>query len=151
MHITTIWASVGLLLLVCEFFVPGVFLMFFGLGALVVAALMLVCPFLSVAWQLVICGIVSIALLLLLRKRLAKTFVGRTIVSQDNLDDDFTGRTAVVTSDIEPGKAGKIELNGAEWKATADEAITSGETVAIVSRDGLTLLVRKTYSANRIG
>ena len=139
----TIWASAGLFLLVCEFFVPGVFLMFFGLGALVVAALMLVCPFLSLAWQWVIFAVVSLALLLLLRKRMAKTFVGRTMVSNDNLDDDFTGRTATAVTDIAPDKSGKVELNGAEWNAVASEGISAGATVAILSRDGLTLRVRK--------
>lgn len=141
--VITSWASLGLILLVCEVFVPGVFLVFFGLGALVVAALLLACPFLSIAWQWIIFSVVSLLLLLILRKRLAKTFVGRTIVSKEDLDDEFTGHTATATTGIAPDKPGKIELNGTMWNAVADETIAAGDAVTVVSREGLNLRVRR--------
>ena len=138
-----VWAAFGLFLLVCEFFVPGIFLMFFGIGALVAALLSWIIPVMPVACQWIVFAVVSLASLLMLRKRMKKVFAGRTTVSQDKLDDDFTDRRATAVTPLEPGAVGKVELHGAEWAATADEPIPANAQVVVVSRDGLQLKVRK--------
>lgn len=140
---SVIWAATGLFLLVCEFFVPGVFLMFFGIGALVSALIVWLCPAIPVAWQCVVFAVVSLATLLLLRKRLKQVFSGRTSYSSDALDDDFTGKTATASTPLAPGETGKVEMRGTEWEAVSDEAIPAGAKVVVVSRDGLLLTVRK--------
>jgi membrane protein implicated in regulation of membrane protease activity len=141
--VPALWAAAGLFLMIAEFFVPGVFLMFFGFGALASALLAWIWPSLPYAWQWVFFAAVSVTMLLLLRKRMGKVFGGRTTVSKDDLNADFIGNTAVALTDLAPGQAGKVEINGVGWNAEAAEPIRAGTAVVIVSRDGLTFTVRK--------
>ena len=75
------------------------------------------------------------------------TFKGKKAKS---VDDDYAdanvGKTAVVTKDIAPNKAGEIKLQGSFWMATADSEISTGESVKVlgqISEDGLTFKVEK--------
>jgi len=48
-----------------------------------------------------------------------------------------------VISFISPNFKGKVELHGTNWNATADEDINEGEIVEIISKDNLTLTVKR--------
>ena len=143
MSIPICWAVAGLALLILEFFVPGVFLMFFGFGAIVTALSAWIFPGMTLPLQWGVFSVLSLVLLLSLRKWMAQTFRGRVTVSADGLDDDFAGHAATAVTDIAPGRPGKVELNGADWTAEAEEPIPAGAPVTIVARKGLVLTVRK--------
>jgi len=141
-----IWFVVGLVLILLEFTMPGVILVFFGIGAWIVTVLVYFDALTSLTSQLFVFGAASVALLLVLRKWVKDKFYGHITGSQDlsqNLDE-FVGRNVLVLADVAPDKTdGLVEFKGANWSAVADEEIKKGETATIIKNDGLTLIVKK--------
>ena len=139
-----IWFLVGLVFLLAELVAPGLVIMFFGIGAWIVALVCLLKP-ISINIQLIIFIVVSPLVLFALRNRFKTLFSGHTSATQNPAKDmdDFIGKRAVVKELIVPHKSGKIEFNGTLWSADATEEIAVGENVHIVSRDNLLLKVKK--------
>ena len=138
-----IWFLVGFVLVLCELVIPGLVIVFFAVGAWVVAAVCLVSdPSLNVQLGVFI---VSSALSLLVARRWVKSvFKGFGAAKQDmNVDmDDFVGQRAVVTKAIAPGTPGKVEFHGTDWNAEAQEEIGVGVSVEIIQKDNLTFNVK---------
>jgi membrane protein implicated in regulation of membrane protease activity len=131
-----------LVLLGVEVFTPGgFFVLFFGVGALVVAVLV----GLGVggpAWaQWLIFSVVSVVSLLLFRSRLLAWF-GRG--EAGSRLDTLEGEVATPLEDLAPGAIGKAELRGTSWTAhnAGDRALARGQRCRVVRVDGLTLHVR---------
>jgi membrane protein implicated in regulation of membrane protease activity len=137
------WALAGIGLMICEFAMPGLILLFFGLGALFTALLTWLLP-LSLPLQLLVFTIASLVSLFALRRFLKPIFTGRTTaVQEDALSEGMTGSEGVVSEPITPGTAGKIILNGTAWKAESEEALEAGQTVVVVGQKSLTLFVKR--------
>ena len=132
-----VWFLIGLVLIVAEFAVPGLVIIFFGLGAWV-AALTLLAVELSLFSQIVIFLVVSIAALLALRKR----FMAVAEQTPD-LTDEFIGKTAVVEARVVKGAYGKVKFKGALWKAEteSDRALEKGTFVKIAGYESIILKV----------
>jgi len=140
-----IWFICGLVLILAEFAVPGVILVFFGIGAWIVALALFVGIVESPGAQLLLFAAASVALLVVLRKWIRQRFSGFVSNSQSpekNLDE-FEGRRVVVIEDIAPGKPGKVEFKGAPWSARSEDILKKGESGTIKQLDGLTLIVEK--------
>ncbi|AQT70314.1 hypothetical protein STSP2_03520 [Anaerohalosphaera lusitana] len=140
-----IWCLVGLVLLLMEFAVPGLILFFFAIGAWIVA---LVCLFWDSAGldaQLIIFLIASITSLLALRRYLKNIFHGhiRSVQSGKQDLDEFVGQRVTVRSAIPANGTGRVEFRGTEWNATSDDPLAPGEPAEIISKDNLTLKVKK--------
>jgi membrane protein implicated in regulation of membrane protease activity len=127
---------------VCELLTPGVFfLVFFGLGALIVG-LLVMGNFLEPAWiQWCAFSGLSLGTLLLFRKRLIRRV--RTVSDIHDLDSP-AGETAVAIDEIPPGSLGRAELRGTIWQVkNIGEAPLSARQRARVERvEGLVLWVR---------
>ena len=140
------WFIAGLVLILMEFAVPGVILVFFGIGAWIVAVLVYFGLLTSLTSQLFVFSAASIALLVVLRKWVRGKFYGHVTGTQDlshNLDE-FAGHKVTALTDIHPGKAdGLVEFKGADWKASSEEQIKKGEMATIVKNEGLTLIIKK--------
>ncbi len=136
-----IWAVLGLLLILSEFFIPEFLVFFFGAGALLNALLVIVVPGLAnrLPLQLVIWAVTSGLSLAFLRKYAARWFRGENIGADDETD---VGKTAKVLEEIAPDSPGRITLHGTSWKATTfDETIPVGRTVTILKRENLSYIV----------
>lgn len=147
---TIIWLTLAVVLLLLEFSIPGVLVIFFSFGAFVVTLLTWIVP-ISINLQLIIFLSVSVASLVILRRRLTSVFHGKSKREgeaggvDNDLDDSYVGRIATVTTDITPGTQGRVEMYGSTWSAEAAPgapAMHSGDRVKIVSRSGLILIVR---------
>lgn len=138
---TIIWLLVGLVLILLELMIPGLILLFFGIGAWIVA---LLCLFLdlSLNWQIVIFLATSGVSLALLRKYLQAKFFKAKDGQEDGLADEFIGKTATVTAEIKPNHPGKVEFKGAPWTASSDTELKKGDTVVIVDKESITLIVK---------
>lgn len=139
-----LWAIAGLILLIAEFAAPGLILFFFGVGALLVALVCAVAD-ISLNAQLILFAVTSVASLLVLRKWLKQVFFGNlksSNANQSNLDS-VVGHTAEVVEAISPDRPGRVELNGTNWKAEADESIEAGVRVLIEAQNSLVLKVVK--------
>jgi membrane protein implicated in regulation of membrane protease activity len=140
------WFVAGLVLILMEFAVPGVILVFFGIGAWIVAILVYLDLLTSLTSQLFVYSAASIVLIVALRKWVKDKFYGHITGAQDlthNLDD-FAGHRVTVLADVIPGKAGGlVEFKGSDWRATSDEEIKKGETATVIKNEGLTLIIKR--------
>ncbi len=135
-----IWFLIGLGLLLLELVLPGLVILFFGVGAWVTA---LVCAIsdISLNWQISIFLVASLLGLVLLRKYLKRRFFGRK--DEDILDqlEEFIGRKAKAVEEFKDG-AGKVEFKGTRWSARSDDPVSNGQSVTIESKDSLILNVK---------
>lgn len=139
------WAIVGIIFIFIEFFIPGLVIAFFGVGALITALTTWIGISPSLPWQLLVFILSSILLLVLLRRYVKRVFYGGT---KSELEvPNFTveiGKIVPVVEYIQPGEVGgKVRYQGANWLAKADEPIPPGESVKIIGCDNITLLVKK--------
>ena len=139
-----IWFVVGFVLLMLELALPGLILFFFGVGAWIAA---IVCWVADVSFntQLAIFLVTSVLSLIALRNWLKGIFHGHTKNTQELTEDmkEFIGEQAQVVEAIGVRKRGKVEIHGTHWAARADQDIAEGDTVEILSKDNLTLTVKR--------
>ena len=138
-----IWFLVGMLLLLAEFAIPGLIVLFFGIGAWIVAGVCLLTE-VSLNVQLGIFIGSSVLSLILLRSWLKGMFMGHVKAKQDLTEDlqEFVGERATVKATITPRQAGKVEIHGTNWTAEAEEEIAEGAAVEIIAKENLTLKVK---------
>lgn len=140
------WFIGGIVLMMIEFIIPHFIMFFFGIGAVVTAVLSWAGIINSFEIQIAVFIGVSLVTLILLRRLLQNYFTGRK--SSTSLDgsirDDIIGKRAIVIEEINAEKlTGKIEIHGTQWRASSEDMIANGESVEIVGRKDLTLLVKK--------
>jgi membrane protein implicated in regulation of membrane protease activity len=136
-----LWALVGLVLVGVEVVTPGgFFVIFFGVAALVVAALV----GLDVAgpdWlQWLLFSVLAVGSLVLFRRRLVDRF--RDAGGQQT--GNVVGEIAVLRDDLPPGAVGKAEMRGTSWSVRhdGDAVLLRGQRCRVTRLDGLTLWVR---------
>ncbi len=134
------WLIAGIALIILEVMTPGLISLFFGMAALTVALAAWLLP--MPQWvQWVLFSIASVSYILLLRKSLKRTFTGDKEVSA-GLNDEFTGKLAIVVDPIAPAKPGRVEFCGSTWTAESDASVATGASVRILGKTNLTLKVQ---------
>ena len=136
------WLYAGIVLIILEVMTPGLVSIFFGLAALAVALITCLVPGIPPLAQWLMFSVFSILFIALLRKTLKKTFSGTSEVTED-MFDAFSGKRATVVEFISPAKPGRVEFNGSNWTAEAEEELDVGLLVRIKSKKNLTLFVEK--------
>lgn len=138
----TLWLLAGVLLILVEFFAPGVIIVFFGIGAVAAAFTTWAGWTTGIGSQSAVFAGVSVSLLLGLRRYIRKWFVGDSTDLNGGTDEDFIGREAHVVAAL-PGRGGdgQVEIKGTRWKARSEGPIPTGTTVIIERREGLTFYV----------
>ena len=133
------WLVLGLLLMLGELVTPGGFyIIFFGIGALLVGLLAAV-ELAGPAWmQLLLFSVSSLVFLALFRARLLNRM---QVDPQLPAVDALVGQVAVATGRLEPGGIGKVELRGASWSArnVSDAVVGPGSRCRVLRVDGLML------------
>jgi membrane protein implicated in regulation of membrane protease activity len=140
------WFALGMAFLILEVLTPGVVFLFFGLGAWVVMAILLVASIPAGAqWGVFI--VVSVLALITLRRHVARLFAKKEAGGRaDSLKEpmvaaSYIGRVVEVVGDIGPDRPGLVELNGTNWQARAPVAIPKGSMVRVVEVRDLALTV----------
>ena len=136
-----IWFVCGVVMIFLEFMLPGVILVFFGIGAVITSILVWVGLLPSPFSQLVVFGVTSLGLLFGLRKYASKFFKGG---STEEENDEYSGKPARVTQKIVPNElSGKVFFEGSDWKADSQEIIEEGASVKVIGKNNITLIVEK--------
>jgi membrane protein implicated in regulation of membrane protease activity len=135
-----LWFIAGGLLLGLEIIFTTVALLFFAFGA--AAAGLAACGGLDLIWQLMVFIVVSLISMIFLREK-CKLWLQK---SDRPLRNDFVGSTATVITSITPEIPGKVEMNGASWRAVSGQTLNPGQLVRVKSQDGLTLVVESAAS-----
>ena len=141
----SLWLGSGIFLMAIEFLVPGLVMVFVGLGALTVALGMQLGYIDGIPQQFTTFFISSIIYLLTLRF-LVLRFVP-SVTRKENIDEDeeVMGSIVELVADINSGEFGRVEHSGSSWQARAegDQTILKGEQVKIIGRDNITWIVQK--------
>ena len=142
----SLWLGSGIFLMAIEFLVPGLVLVFVGLGALTVALGMHLGYIDEIVQQFITFFISSIIYLLTLRF-LVLRFIP-SVTRKENIDEDeeVMGSIVEIVADINSGEFGRVEHSGSSWQARAEgnQTILKGEQVKIIGRDNITWIVQKT-------
>ncbi|MCK9410316.1 MAG: NfeD family protein [Bacteroidetes bacterium] len=138
-----IWFLFGLIMMLGEIVTPGFVLIFFGVGAWIVALLAWMGVSMTFSTQLFIFLILSITSLLMFRKYGNKYSHGKVIKADPAVSfDDVRGEKALATSDITPINGGTVEFHGTHWNAESETLIAKGTSVEVLERNNLTLKVK---------
>jgi len=135
-----LWFLLGLILFLLELVIPGFFIFFFGLGAWLTA---LVCLFgePSTNIQILIFAVTSVLSLIALRRMIQKKFFYHNDNLSEKVEDEFTGKEAIVVENFDSDNRGKVEFKGTSWKAESDSPLKAGQSVKIISKEGFKLKV----------
>jgi len=142
MSVVTIWLLCGVIGLALELILPGLIVLFFGCGALLTGIATWIFPSLQIEGQLIVFVVSSVVLLLVFRKMLRNRFFNNSKESDDELADEYIGKTAVALTDFANGH-GEVEFKGSKWEALSADEIRKGDTVVISSRKSIKLTVEK--------
>ena len=129
------WFIIGLLLMLAELILPGVFLIWFGISALVIGTLTLI-SFTDVSWWPWQAQIVTFAVL-----SLVLALVGRKLFPSDTKNDAaarindplsrHVGSEATLEQAIENG-TGRIKLGDTIWRARCASDLPKGAKVKVI-------------------
>jgi hypothetical protein len=139
------WSVAGIVLILAELAVPAFVLVWFGLGALVVALVVAVAA-IGLTAQLSVWLVVSLLLVFLwfkvFRRERHKTRVGMS-------EPAMIGEIGLLARDVAPFEKGEVRfqkplLGTDTWPCIADDAIKAGERVRVVAVEGSILKVGRT-------
>jgi membrane protein implicated in regulation of membrane protease activity len=137
-----VWLLLGLLLLFLELLTPGGFyIIFFGIGAVLIGILVALELAGPLGSQLVLFAIVSLVMLLVFRRPLLKRMQP---TGQPHEVDSLIGETALALENIPAGQMGKVELRGASWNARniGETPLKRDRRCKVERVEGLTLHIR---------
>jgi len=134
-----LWGAIGIILLITELFIPGVYALWIGIAALATAAMALVFPALDV-WLLLVFAVLTIA----------SALVGNRLYARFNSDQNQLNNMQTMLI----GQHGKciavgenntvrIRVNGVEWAATAADVVSVADSVEIVDFQDARPVVRR--------
>jgi len=142
-HISPVlaWFLIGIFFYVIEMALPGFVVFFFGIGAWCTALTVYLAD-ISTSVQLGVFLVTSLGTLFLLRKYLQTIFIGSAQNDEALIKAGPVADTGVVTEDIIPPGTGKVKYGGSFWRAVAEEPISVGTNVKIISQENLEVKVQ---------
>lgn len=133
------WLIAAAVLLILEIIIPGIFLIWLGLGAALVGLFLLVVPGADPAWQLLALAI-SICMAVAAGLKWQKKLVRQQPSELNQGLEGFIGRTAVVSQAFEHGH-GRVRLEDSSYPASCQAQPAEGQPVRVVAVAGQTLVV----------
>lgn len=133
-----IWLALGLVLAVLELIVPGVFLIWFSVAALITGALSYVLP-INVGVQMLFFALASLASVWAARRFFILSPIGSADPLLNQKGARLIGEIAVVSDAIEGGR-GRVKIGDSEWNAAGDD-MPVGTRVKVAGVDGNRVLV----------
>ncbi|MBT3584213.1 MAG: NfeD family protein [Halobacteriovoraceae bacterium] len=140
-----IWLGFGIFCVVSEFLLPGLVMVFVGLGSLTVALGMHLGHIDGLPQQFITFFVSSLIYLLTLRFLILRFVPTSTRKADVDEDHDVIGSEVEVVEDITAGKFGRISHSDSTWQAKSegDVTILKGEKAKIIGRDNITWIVKK--------
>ena len=130
------WLSLGVILMLLELIVPGVFLFWVGLGSALTALVALLTDW-TISDQLICFSFFG---LFVYKKILASDSQKQTADIND-INLDFVGKTYTVSDAITEGQ-GKVKVGDTVWIAECQTDVAKGQKVVVEKVNGTVLLVR---------
>ena len=137
----SLWLLLGLALMIAEALVPGVFLIWFGLGAFCAAGLLALIPALDWHWQWVFFGVMSTTALVGGRAWRARHPVEHDHPTLNRRGQQYVGRQFTLHAPIVDG-IGRLQVDDTVWRVAGDN-LPAGTRVEVAGVDGTLLQVRR--------
>lgn len=132
---------VGLVLLILEATMPGIFMIIPAVIFIIIGALGLLEPDLLFTWYAVALAIV-VAIPVTLLTIYAYRFLGSPEPPSTTITDTLIGRSGVVIVETVPGTLkGKVRIDTDTWSANSEAPLKSGTRVKIVRSEGVHVFV----------
>ena len=132
------WLALGLILGIGEMVIPGVFLIWLALAAMVTGLVAWVVP-IGVPLQVVLFAALALASVFAGRNWLARNPVKAADPKMNDRGARAVGEVVLVTEAVGPG-SGRVRLGDSEWMARGPDA-EPGTRMRVAGHDGATLLV----------
>ncbi|HOL69130.1 MAG TPA: NfeD family protein [Methanothermobacter sp.] len=130
------WIIIGAVCLIGEMLTTGFFLLWFGIGAFVAAAL----SYFGFNFTIQFVAFILVSVVLL---GVSRPFASKVSKEPQRraVADRLIGQTATVMEDFE--EEGLIKVDGETWRAKSQDKIKKGDKVIIKGIDGVKLIVEK--------
>ncbi len=140
------WLVFGMVLILLELAIPSFTIVWFGLGALVVALFQWLLPELALSWRIFIWTISSIAMTVLWFRVFKPLMVHKTTAGISL--EALLGESGLVIQPPRADKRGVIKfttpvLGAEQWQFICESEVAVGDRVTVVSISGNTLIVKK--------
>ncbi len=132
-----VWLVLLVLFVILEAATTAVVSIWFCGGALVSLILSIFWP--DMIWLQVVAFLAVSGVLLLLLRPLVRRLSGKNQVAT-NADANI-GKTCQVVSEIQPGRFGRVKLEGVEWTGKADTVLPVGAWCRVDAIEGVKLVV----------
>jgi membrane protein implicated in regulation of membrane protease activity len=133
-----VWLTLGVLLAGLEMLVPGVYLVWLGIAA-IITGVMTGLLALSLPLQVVDFVFLSLIIAFSARRFLSESPIRGADPLMNRRGARMVGEIAVVVQTIEHG-SGRVHIGDSEWNVRGPD-VAAGERVRIIGTDGATLLV----------
>jgi inner membrane protein len=140
------WLILGMALLIAEMLLGTMTIFWFGLGAVIIAALLFFMPGMGLTWQLFIWAVLSGALTFLWFKYFKPHMVDRTKAGIPR--EAVLGEIGIVIRAREEGRRGMVRfsiplMGSDEWPFLCQQDVKTGDRVLVKEISGNTLIVEK--------
>ncbi len=139
------WEIAGIALVLLELAIPTFYVLWFGVGAMLVGLVLLAAGELSLTAQISLWILASLAMTVLwfrvFKRSQHKTLIGTAA-------GEVIGEVGLLVSAVAPFQRGKVRfqrplLGAEEWACVAETAIAAGERVRVVAVEGSFVRVAK--------
>ena len=140
-----VWLIGGSILVLLEFLIPGLVVIFLGLGALITSGLLYL-GYLRDPWLAIACfGVASVLMLMTIRKTILRFYPSLSEKVETDEEVLIVGQKAQAISTLTAHDySGRIKYSGTTWPARSEAGeIAEGTTVEILGQDNINLIVRK--------
>ncbi len=140
------WLIFGMAFLIAEMFLGSMTIFWFGLGAVIIAALLFFVPGLGLTWQLFIWAVLSGALTFLWFKYFKPHMADRTNAGIPR--EAVLGEMGIVIRAPEEGRRGMVRfsiplMGSDEWPFICGQEVKTGDRVMVKEISGNTLIIEK--------
>ena len=142
MAIWLIWIVAGTVMALLELVLPGGIIVFLGLSAMLVGALVYFGLVTTIPMAFMSWFIVSVVMILFLRSLFMKYFEGDSIVHNVDEDQNLVGAVVVISEKVRPYKDGRVKFRDTTWGARSEEEIGVGSKAQVIKREGNVLIIK---------
>jgi membrane protein implicated in regulation of membrane protease activity len=140
------WLIFGMVFLIAEMFMGSMTIFWFGLGAIIISALLFFIPGLGLTWQLFIWAVLSGALTVLWFKYFKPHMADRTKAGIPR--EAVLGEMGIVIRAPEEGVRGMVRfsiplMGSDEWPFICRQEVKTGDRVVVKEISGNTLIIEK--------
>lgn len=145
LDIMWIWGILGLVLLGVEMLTGTMYVLWFGIAAILLAILTWLAPGMPVPLQMFLFSGLSIGALVIWRRNYKQNSTDLHIGQSQG---DEIGRTGTIVEAVSPRQNGRIQfaqgiMGSREWAAVSSEEIEAGAEAVIVAIEGNSLRVKR--------